>query len=322
MSPGLACGSDTAHLSLFGYPPLPIYRGRGALEALGAGLRIRKGDVAFKCNFAWMDSHRRVMRRCPGTGAQMKYVAMELARRMDGMIVEDVEVGVLYTGEHRCVIRLRGEGLIDAISNTDPLVDGLPLGEAKKLAEGGAKCARIVNKVSKKMEQICNDWEGNVLNGIHPGVNVILFRGAAEGLDLETFDVRHGINAFLIAPTKIIAGVGRAVGLQLLDVEGATGGYDTNLKMKGTRCIKEMMKKNENGEWKWSMGIVHVKAVDEAVRLHLDLSLIIDLCDENINNVCLYCIVVCLTSCDLRAMNRMWPVSVTGCETWMRCCAT
>jgi 2,3-bisphosphoglycerate-independent phosphoglycerate mutase len=28
------------------------YRGRGSFEAMGAGLPMEKGDVAFKCNFA------------------------------------------------------------------------------------------------------------------------------------------------------------------------------------------------------------------------------------------------------------------------------
>ncbi|KAK7197994.1 2,3-bisphosphoglycerate-independent phosphoglycerate mutase-like [Novymonas esmeraldas] len=49
---GKSCGSDTAHLSMFGYPPTTYYRGRGAYEALGAGLEMGEEDVAFKSNFA------------------------------------------------------------------------------------------------------------------------------------------------------------------------------------------------------------------------------------------------------------------------------
>lgn len=49
---GKSCGSDTAHLSMFGYPPPVYYRGRGAYEALGAGLLLDDEDVAFKSNFA------------------------------------------------------------------------------------------------------------------------------------------------------------------------------------------------------------------------------------------------------------------------------
>ncbi|KPI85116.1 2 3-bisphosphoglycerate-independent phosphoglycerate mutase-like protein [Leptomonas seymouri] len=49
---GKSCGSDTAHLSMFGYPPTTYYRGRGAYEALGAGLELEDEDVAFKSNFS------------------------------------------------------------------------------------------------------------------------------------------------------------------------------------------------------------------------------------------------------------------------------
>jgi 2,3-bisphosphoglycerate-independent phosphoglycerate mutase len=44
---GLACGSDTAHLSLLGYHPRIYYRGRGAFESMGVGLAMSPGDIAF-----------------------------------------------------------------------------------------------------------------------------------------------------------------------------------------------------------------------------------------------------------------------------------
>ena len=37
VQPGLACGSDTAHLSIFGYDPRHVYCGRGSFECMGAG---------------------------------------------------------------------------------------------------------------------------------------------------------------------------------------------------------------------------------------------------------------------------------------------
>jgi 2,3-diphosphopglycerate-independent phosphoglycerate mutase len=61
VAPGLACGSDTAHLSLLGYDPRRCYRGRGAFESMGAGLDMATGDVAFKCNFAVVDDTTRIV---------------------------------------------------------------------------------------------------------------------------------------------------------------------------------------------------------------------------------------------------------------------
>ncbi len=63
MEPGLACGSDTAHLSIFGYDPRKFYRGRGAFESMGAGLSMAPGDIAFKSNFATVDEGTGVVLR-------------------------------------------------------------------------------------------------------------------------------------------------------------------------------------------------------------------------------------------------------------------
>ena len=77
VEPGLACGSDTAHLSLFGYDPRTHYRGRGAFESMGAGLAMDPGDIAFKCNFATLDPatgvvvRRRADRRFEELGPQL-----------------------------------------------------------------------------------------------------------------------------------------------------------------------------------------------------------------------------------------------------------
>jgi 2,3-diphosphopglycerate-independent phosphoglycerate mutase len=50
VEPGVACGSDTAHLSILGYDPRIYYKGRGAFETIGAGLPMASSDIAFKVN--------------------------------------------------------------------------------------------------------------------------------------------------------------------------------------------------------------------------------------------------------------------------------
>ncbi|MDD5337773.1 MAG: phosphoglycerate mutase, partial [Candidatus ainarchaeum sp.] len=60
---GVVPGSDTAHLQILGYSPKRYYGGRGPLEALGTGMEIRRGDIAFRANFATMKGNRVVDRR-------------------------------------------------------------------------------------------------------------------------------------------------------------------------------------------------------------------------------------------------------------------
>ncbi len=63
VAPGVTPGSDTAHLSIFGYDPYIYYKGRGPFEALGAGIDLLPGDVAFRGNFATVDERMVVVDR-------------------------------------------------------------------------------------------------------------------------------------------------------------------------------------------------------------------------------------------------------------------
>jgi 2,3-bisphosphoglycerate-independent phosphoglycerate mutase len=127
---GLACGSDTAHMSIFGYNPLKLYNGRGAFEAMGSGLDMIAGvDIAFKCNFAYFNEEtliverRRVDREFPEWGKPLCDV-------IDGMEIpgfSEYKVSCSWATEHRCGIKVSGPGLSYHITGQDPLKDNKPV---------------------------------------------------------------------------------------------------------------------------------------------------------------------------------------------------
>lgn len=105
VEPGLACGSDTAHMSIFGYDPFTLYRGRGAFETMGSGIPMSEHDIAFKCNFAHMDPKtgmvvlRRVDRNFDKWG-------LPLIDVIDGMVLSvfeenDTIITAKHATEHR-----------------------------------------------------------------------------------------------------------------------------------------------------------------------------------------------------------------------------
>ena len=268
VAPGIACGSDTAHLSLLGYEPRGLYRGRGAFESLGAGLRVDAGDIAFKCNFATLCeasgkiTARRADRHFEAEGPVLCGALDDL--RLPGF--PDCRVRVRYATEHRCGVVVSGPGLSDQISGTDPLRDGLPLQVPRALDPADAAAehtARVVAALSEQMTSVLKRHPINVERARQGKqlANVVLLRGCGGRLEVTPFRERHGLRACMVAPTKIIAGVGITLGIDVLDCPGATGDYRTNLTAKA-RAISAALAPGAPGDY--DLGFLHVKAVDDA----------------------------------------------------------
>ncbi|CAK4505079.1 unnamed protein product [Aphanomyces euteiches] len=265
VEPGMACGSDTAHMSIFGYPPGKHYRGRGSFEAMGAGLDMERGDVAFKCNFAHLDrstgivTTRRVDRNFHAWGTDLcPFVSSIKLPSFPG-----VRVVCKYATEHRCGIVFKGPNLSDKITGTDPLKDNLPLQASRpkdSALPSSVYSSQVLNEASSVIiEQLSQHPinKAREAKGLLPA-NVVLFRGPGERINVPNFETTHGMKAFMIAPTCIIAGLGKSLDMQLIPVEGATGDYHSNFVNKANAAIELIRERT------FDFGFVHVKAVDDA----------------------------------------------------------
>ena len=77
-------------------------------------------------------------------------------------------------------------------------------------------------------------------------------------LQVPSFKSKFGFNPFMISPTAIIRGVGITFQIPLIEVEGTTGYYDSNLNGKASKAA-ELLASDE-----YDFGFVHVKATDDA----------------------------------------------------------
>ncbi|MEM2636916.1 MAG: 2,3-bisphosphoglycerate-independent phosphoglycerate mutase [Candidatus Korarchaeota archaeon] len=255
LRPGIPVGSDTGHLAIFGYDPFETYSGRGAFEALGAGFELKKGDVAFRANFATVENGVIVDRRA----GRSDYMMKELSASIDGIKIEDVEIIFKHTVEHRGVLILRGSGLSKNVSDTDPHGANVAPLKPVPTAPDGEKTARVLAKFLEQAHSVLSAHEGNkkrMEKGIKPA-NVVLLRGAGTLPHIKPLDELYHINAVCIAGGALYKGVAKAVGMRVLEVPGATGKYDTDLKSKGLYAVKEL----EQGT---DFVFIHVKATDNA----------------------------------------------------------
>ncbi len=221
VAPGLAPGSGPGHLALFGYDPFRYLVGRGALSALGLGADFREGDVALRGNFATLDPGGRVLDRRAGRPSTEEN-ARVLARLREAIReVEGVEVHFYTESEHRFLVILRGEGLHDGVTDTDPQKAGLLPLEARPLTPEAEKTARVVNLLAQRIREVLKD---------EPRLNGALFRGASLRPRFPSFQERYGLRAAAIASYPMYKGLASLVGMEVLPVEGEGDAHKGKLK--------------------------------------------------------------------------------------------
>lgn len=241
-------GSDTSHLTLLGYPYWKYYCGRGPLEALGSGVVLRKGDVAFRANFATVEKGQVVDRRA---GRIETALARKLEKYVRKIKVAGCEVIFRSTVEHRGVLILRGAGLGGEVSDTDPHARG-PVLKSRAFREGSEKTAKALNEFTLKAMGALGKAPENKKRELP--ANAVLCRGAGAYCEVEPFAKRNGFLGACVAGGALYRGVANYIGMDVLAVSGATGAKDTDLKAKGKKAASAL--KNHD------FVFVHVKGTD------------------------------------------------------------
>lgn len=258
ISPGRPPGSDIATLALLGYDPLESYRGRGALEAVGAGEEVSPGDVAFRGNFAYVDDNETVLDRRAGRveGSVFRGYLSNIHLKENS----DVEIIVRPTLGHRLAIILKGEGLSWKVSDIDPHKNGVSVMRSHPL-DGSAearKTADVVNELYRLLRNKMGShpWNKKRIESERPPANSILLRGAGEPLNIKPLNELYGIRCACIAVTPTVRGACLSAGFDLYDAPGGTGGMDTDTISKA-ETAEEVLSS-------YDIVFVHVKGTDVA----------------------------------------------------------
>jgi len=217
---GVSPGSGPGHLALFGYNPLRYVVGRGVLSALGVGFELGKNDLAARINFATKDQTGKISDRRAGR------ISNEKAAPLVDLLNENVnldgsETFVRHEKEHRAVAVFRGEGLSDALTDTDPQRTGLAPLPVKPTDDSpeAEKSASLANAFVEQANQILKEQ--------HPA-NTVLLRGFGMHPALPSFEEIYKLDAAAIAGYPMYKGLARLAGIELLkEGEGIAGEFET-----------------------------------------------------------------------------------------------
>ncbi len=209
VAPGITPGSGPGHLGIFGYDPMEYEIGRGVLEALGIDFDLGPQDVAARGNFCTVDAAGNLTDRRAGRIATELNV--ELVKLLRTIKLPGVKVFVETVKDYRFVLVLRGAGLGDALSETDPQRVGVTPLAARALKPTARKSARLVNQFIKQARALLADK--------HPA-NMIMLRGFAKRPAIPSYQQVFGLHAAAIAVYPMYRGLAKLLGMQMLAVPG------------------------------------------------------------------------------------------------------
>lgn len=259
IAPGVVPDTAAGSLALFGQSPLAMLR--GPIEALGAGLKLRPGDIALRGNFATLDEEGRVLDRRAG---RIRESTAELAEALNDIQIDGVTIRVRQATEHRLAVILRGKNLSPEIHGSDP-GDGAPPGPPLKprpTEEAGRDAARTADFLAsfeKKARKVLASHPVNASRrqrGL-PEANTILTRGAGQVhrlLPLE--DAGTPLQVACIAGDRTILGLAEWLGAETIREKSMTANLDTDLRRK-FQCARETLQKKD-------LVVLHLKGADIA----------------------------------------------------------
>lgn len=254
---GFHPGSEVANMSVMGYDLPKVYEGRGVLEAASIGVDLEPGDMAMRCNLICVEGD---LLKNHSAGHISTGEADVLIRFLNEKLATDrirFYTGVQY--RHLLVIK-GGDKRVACVPPHDvPLQPFAPHLVKAECAE--AQCtADLLNALILKSQKLLSMHPLNLerkakgkdmANSIWPWSPG--YRPHMEWLSQKYPAIRKGA---VITAVDLIRGIGKYAGLECIDVEGATGLYNTNYEGKAEAAI-EALRTND-------FVYLHVEASDEA----------------------------------------------------------
>lgn len=255
---GFHPGSEVANSSILGYDQHLVYEGRGPLEAASIGVELEPGDLAMRCNLVCIEGDILKNHSCGRLETEEGDV---LIRYLNEHLANDrvhFYTGVQY--RHLLVIKDGNKHLHCTPPHDVPMQtwrDKQPIAMSDDAEETAALLCDLIRRSQELLPQHPLNKERaregkDMASSIWPWGGG--YRPQMVPLTQRFPEIRRGS---VITAVDLIRGIGRYAGLQVIDVPGATGLYDTNFEGKAQAAIDAF----RNGD---DFVYLHVEASDEA----------------------------------------------------------
>lgn len=248
-------GSDVANLSVMGYDPMRYYTGRSPLEALSIGVSLSDADVTFRANLVTLSDDPVYENK-----TMLDYSSGEIttpeAHKLIDYLKEHIKVpGISFYGgtSYRHLMVWNGGSTDIKLTPPHDISDRV-VTEYMPKGEGDS----IILDIMKQSYELLKDHPVNkarISRGLNPA-NSLWIWGEGTKPQLSLFTEKYGISGTMISAVDLLKGIGTGAGMDIIEVEGATGTIETNFDGKASAAIDAF----KNGT---DFVYIHMEAPDE-----------------------------------------------------------
>ena len=253
---GFHPGSEVANMSVLGYDLPTVYEGRGVLEAASIGYDLQPGEMAMRCNLVCVEGETLKNHSAGHISTQEADELIHFLNERLGSECIHFFTGVSY--RHLLVIKGGDKRLNCTPPHDIPLQPFRPFLIQAEVSEA-QDTADLLNDLIFKSQQLLPAHPVNqkrLAEGKDPA-NSIWPWSPGYRPAMQTMQQMYGFKrGAVISAVDLIRGIGVYAGLRIINVEGATGLYDTNYEGKAQAAIEALQTDD--------FVYLHVEASDEA----------------------------------------------------------
>ncbi|APZ95109.1 cofactor-independent phosphoglycerate mutase [Fuerstiella marisgermanici] len=251
-------GSDVGTMSLFGYDTLKFHTGRAPIEAAAQGIELADGDWAVRCNLVTVLDDVMV-------SFTAEQFPNDAGRELISLLQKDqcgdshwkYHAGVSY--RNLLLYRARGTAapFTAETSSTPPHdITDQPIADYLPQGPGADQLLALMNRSRELFADAAPNVARRAADQL-PATQTWLW-GLGRRPALEPFVDRYGKRGAVITAVDLLRGMGRLIGWDVVEVDGATGYLDTDYAAKGRAAIETLKRDDVD------FLVVHVEATDEA----------------------------------------------------------
>ncbi len=253
---GYPTSSDVANMSVLGCDLAHEYAGRGVLEAASQHIQLKPKDIVFRLNLISVKDG--ILHDFSGGHPSQQDAEALIHALNEQLATPHIR---FYPGvSYRNLLVISGEVYNNDIATEKPDDNqGEPVAEHLPRAQCAA-AEPTVQMLHKLMRDAADILENQPVNQAaraagHAPANQIWINSGGSPKPFRTLQQRYSISGAIISAVDVIKGLGHFLGMDVINVPGATGYIDTNYEGKAATAVEALQTHD--------FVYLHLEAIDE-----------------------------------------------------------